>query len=180
MVDELSLHRLPHPESSGGTTTVTRDFASVYRAEMGPLIRFVMKHGARPQEAADAAQEAFVQAYKAWETISFPERWLRTVAPRIYFRAALKVKEDLPGEICSSPGDCHLLTDIELSDQERSVFAALAELTGRQRQVMAWYYDGYDTREIAEVLEISEAAVRQNLHRARKQLKAHRIQRGGA
>ncbi|MFD0034969.1 sigma factor [Streptomyces sp. NPDC127172] len=100
MVDELSVRSSAAPATNcGGTGTAARDFATVYRAELVPLIRFVMKHGARPQEAADAAQEAFVQAYKTWDTISFPERWLRTVAPRIYFRAALKVKEDLPGEI---------------------------------------------------------------------------------
>jgi hypothetical protein len=68
MVDELSVRSSAAPATNcGGTGTAARDFATVYRAELVPLIRFVMKHGARPQEAADAAQEAFVQAYKTWE-----------------------------------------------------------------------------------------------------------------
>ncbi|MFG2880684.1 hypothetical protein ACGFYU_37700 [Streptomyces sp. NPDC048337] len=61
------------------------------------LARFVMKHGASPQEAADAAHEAFATAYPQWDSIRFPARWLRTVAVRVYFRA--KLREDLLGHL---------------------------------------------------------------------------------
>ncbi|MCI4078843.1 sigma-70 family RNA polymerase sigma factor [Streptomyces sp. MMS21 TC-5] len=71
-------------------------------------------------------------------------------------------------------------TNIALSDQEREVYTALAELPSRQRQVMAWFYDGYTITEIADVLEIAKESVRQNLCRARATLKARLSQQGGA
>jgi RNA polymerase sigma factor (sigma-70 family) len=59
----------------------------------------------------------------------------------------------------------------ELADQERFVLAALAGLPGKQRQVMAWSMDGFSPGEIAQVLGEEPAAVRQNLRRARQNLK---------
>lgn len=154
-----------------------QDFPDVYRREMPLLTRFVMKHGASAQEAADAAQEAFTAAYAQWDSIRFPARWLRTVATRAYFRA--KLREDLPGDLPEGRNASHLPTDIQLSEQEREVYAALAELPPRQRQVMAWHYDRYTGAEIADELGITEEAVRQNLHRARATLKVRLSQRGG-
>lgn len=178
MVDDISPPAVRSASARIETVLGPQSFADVYRAEMPLLARFVMKHGASPQEAADAAHEAFAQAYEVWDNIRYPSRWLRTVASRVYFRA--KLREDLPGELPSSPTEFHLPSNIELSDQEREVYGTLAELPPRQRQVMAWYYDWYTVPEIAEVLRITEDAVRQNLCRARAALKARQSQRGGA
>ncbi|MER5935369.1 sigma-70 family RNA polymerase sigma factor [Streptomyces sp. NPDC002054] len=175
MADDTSL---PGPGTRVKTESAPLDFPEVYRREMPLLVRFVMKHGARPQEAVDAAQEAFATAYPVWESIRFPARWLRTVATRLYFRT--KLREDLPGELPETGAEFHLPTNIQLSEQEREVYAALSALPPRQRQVMAWFYDRYTVGEIAEELGVTEAAVRQNLHRARVTLKAHLSGRGGA
>ncbi|MFC9271315.1 sigma-70 family RNA polymerase sigma factor [Streptomyces zhihengii] len=156
--------------------SVPQEFPDVYRREMPLLTRFVMKHGASPQEAADAAQEAFAAAYPQWSSIRFPARWLRTVAARAYVRDRLR--EDLPGDLPEGR-DNSLLTGIQLSEQEREVYEALARLPSRQRQVMAWFYDHYTPAEIAEELGITQEAVRQNLHRARATLKVRLSCRGG-
>ncbi|GAA3123221.1 RNA polymerase sigma factor [Streptomyces goshikiensis] len=155
----------------------THSFPDAYQREMPLLTRFVMKHGAGPQEAADAAHEAFATAYPQWDRIRFPKRWLRTVAVRVYLRARLR--EDLPGELPTTRAESHVPTNIQLSDQEREVYSALAELPSRQRQVMAWFYDGYTVAEIAEELEITKESVRQNLCRARATLKARLSGEGG-
>ncbi|MEU9107156.1 sigma-70 family RNA polymerase sigma factor [Streptomyces xanthophaeus] len=177
MADDTSLPRTG-PATQVRTGPGPHDFADAYRREMPLLTRFVMKHGASPQEAADAAHEAFATAYPQWDSIRFPARWLRTVAVRVYFRA--KLREDLPGELPTTRAESHVPTNIQLSDQEREVYAALADLPSRQRQVMAWFYDGYTVAEIAEELEITKESVRQNLCRARATLKARLPRRGGA
>jgi hypothetical protein len=65
-----------------GATVAEAEFVTFYRAEMLAVIRHVMNHGASEQEAVDATQTAFVQAYQVWETIGHPRAWVRTVATR--------------------------------------------------------------------------------------------------
>ncbi|MGW2272243.1 RNA polymerase sigma factor [Streptomyces yangpuensis] len=177
MIDDAAV-READPAGRAGSGRARHDFPETYRRELPLLTRFIMKHGASPQEAADAAHEAFATAYPQWSTIQYPACWLRTVAVRVYFRARLR--EDLPGELPAARAESHVPTNIQLSDQEREVYTALAELPARQRQVMAWFYDGYTITEIADVLEITKESVRQNLCRARATLKARLSQQGGA
>ncbi|MGW9067979.1 RNA polymerase sigma factor [Streptomyces yangpuensis] len=177
MIDDAAV-RQTDSVSRAGSGPERHDFPETYRRELPLLTRFIMKHGASSQEAADAAHEAFAAAYPQWSTIQYPARWLRTVAVRVYFRARLR--EDLPGELPTTRAESHVSTNIQLSDQEREVYTALAELPSRQRQVMAWFYDGYTIAEIADELGITKESVRQNLCQARAALKARLSQRGGA
>ena len=50
--------------------------------------------------------------------------------------------------------------------------AALERLPGERRALLSLrYVDGYDTREIAEILRIPEGTVKPRLHHAREQLR---------
>ena len=51
------------------------------------------------------------------------------------------------------------------------MLAAPASLPPKQREVMAWHIDGFRSAEIAATLHIDPAAVRQNLVKARRNLK---------
>jgi RNA polymerase sigma factor (sigma-70 family) len=63
------------------------------------------------------------------------------------------------------------LSAVELRDEARTVLAALATLPPKQRPVMAWCIDGYTPAEIAREMGADSAEVRQNLAKARKNLK---------
>lgn len=142
----------------------------MYRAELAGLVRHVMFHGASTEQAWDAAQSAFSQAYPVWSRIRVPRAWLRTVAVRAYWRSAVpETPTDAPPEH-PDPASDRGLTPVELGEQERLVLRALAGLPVKQRQVMAWTIDGYAPAEIADALGEDPAAVRQNLRRARKNL----------
>jgi RNA polymerase sigma factor (sigma-70 family) len=154
-----------------GATVAEAEFAAFYRAEMAAVVRHVMNQGAGEQEAADAAQTAFVQAYQAWETISHPRAWVRTVAARSFLRSLPWIRE--------IPADTSVLEDavagpaigkVEFSTEEQVVLEALAGLPRGQREAMAWHFDGFTPTEIAERLGTSSAAVRQSLARARRNL----------
>ena len=57
-------------------------------------------------------------------------------------------------------------------DSDSCVFEAVMKLPVKFRTVVhLYYYEGYKTAEIANLLGKSDAAVRSDLHRARKQLK---------
>jgi RNA polymerase sigma-70 factor (ECF subfamily) len=132
------------------------------------LIRFVMRLGADPHAAADAAHSAFTAACAQWEGIDNHGAWLRTVASRAYYRQRLC--PETPVE--ALPERLQFYDDpVELGEQAAAVYSALAALPDRPRQVMAWHLDGYETGEIARRLGLTPAAVRQNLCRARERLR---------
>ena len=144
-------------------------FAAVYRVEFAALVRHVMFHGAAVDEARDAVQAAFEQALPVWPRIRTPRAWLRTVALRAYLRSS--VPEVPTDAVPDRPGPFSAAVRVELGEQERAVLVALLELPVKQRQVMAWSFDGFSPAEIAEVLGEDPVAVRQNLHRARQNLR---------
>ena len=66
-----------------------------------------------------------------------------------------------------------------IGQEQASVLALLRRLPPRQRQIMAWVYDGYTPKEIADLLGMEPNAVRASLHKAREALKACLEQEGG-
>ncbi|MFI0411804.1 RNA polymerase sigma factor [Actinomadura sp. 3N508] len=145
-----------------------QEFSTLYENEMAKLMRFVMKHGASTTEATDAAQSAFSLAWGSWDRIREPKAWLRTVAVREYLR---RPPVETPIDAVPDRAAFPLLDSVELGEQEQRVMDALHTLPMKQRQVMAWHYDGFPNAQIAKEMGINEAAVRQNLHRARERLK---------
>jgi RNA polymerase sigma factor (sigma-70 family) len=167
----MSSPPLTPSEGIGGEAMAEFDFAGCYHTEMPVLVAYVMSLGATEQEAMDAAQSAFLDAYKVWSTIDSPRAWLRTVAMRAYLKS--RVPETLTDAwpVLESTGDRLPAASVEFTEQERAVVAALQGLPIKQRQAMAWHFDGFSPTEIAERLNTDPAAVRQNLRKARRNLK---------
>ncbi|MFJ5034552.1 RNA polymerase sigma factor [Streptomyces sp. NPDC088560] len=146
------------------------DFALFYSEHLAMLTRFVMRLGASPHEAAEAAHAAFVEAFPKWSQITTPRAWLRTVATRAYLRQT-GLRDQLTDTVPDQPGGECPLTAVVLKDEEQYVYKALGMLPPRQRQVMAWHLDGFAHSEISDELGITVEAVRQNYARARASLK---------
>jgi RNA polymerase sigma factor (sigma-70 family) len=64
-------------------------------------------------------------------------------------------------------------SDIRALEQRYDVLRLLDKLPPRQRQVLAWTYEGYTPTEIAEELRLTPEAVRANLYKARQAAAAH-------
>ncbi|TKS96073.1 sigma-70 family RNA polymerase sigma factor [Streptomyces galbus] len=146
------------------------EFAGFYEKTMPRLVVFVMRHGADLHEAREAAQAAFVQAWERWESIEYPNAWLRTVAFRQLVRLRER-REDALQDTDEPPGGVCPVERVELGAQEEFVLRVLAGLPLQQRRAFAWIYDGFTPQEAAKALQTSPEAVRQNLARARKSLK---------
>lgn len=118
-----------------------------------------------------------LRAYKDWGSIDHPKAWARTVASREYYRRLLACHEvpvtELP-DIAGSMAD----TVIIGQEQER-ILVLLRRLPERQRQIMAWCYDGYKPAQIADILGIDPGAVRVSLHKARAALQAYLAEEEG-
>ncbi|MFI1360206.1 RNA polymerase sigma factor [Streptomyces sp. NPDC020898] len=148
--------------------------AGVLHDEQYPaLVRFLLLQGASWAEAQDAVQDAFTQMCAPGVTITYPRAWLRTVAWRSWVSQQVKLEEtcaDLPepqiGLRWQTPAHA-----AELGEEERQVISLLQHLPAKQRAAMAWHLDGFTTEESARAMGTTQAAVRQNLARARTALK---------
>lgn len=154
------------------------EFAVLYRQHRSALVWYLRCHGAGDAEAADAVQDAFACALQADDLVrdsgAWPG-WLRTVAFRCYVRSlagragrhGLLAMAEVP-EPAAAAGPA---VDAELRRQEELVLSLLAALPPQQRRVFALHYDGWGTAEIAALLGMEHAAVRQNVARARAALR---------
>ena len=104
-------------------------------------------------------------------TVRNRRSWLRKVALREFIEASSTNERRLEGHdqlSLSIPSDP---SDIESLLEQDAVLSAIRQLPPLQRQVFALHFDQLSTREIAGTLQITEAAVRQNLVGARARLK---------
>ncbi len=158
------------------------EFAALYRQHRSALVWYLRCHGAGHAEAADAVQDAFACALRAASQVrdhhAWPA-WLRTVAFRCYVRSLARrggpghdaVSVVTVAEVPDQPAAGEPAADAELREQEEFVLSRLASLPPQQRRVFALHYEGWTAPEIATELGMDNAAVRQNIARARAALR---------
>lgn len=159
-------------------TVANVEFDAFYAVERMALVRFVMYLGCTDADTAeDIAHTAFMRAFAAWATIRFPKAWLRKVAQNEYFRycqaAARETPLDADPDEGGRPGLSAAMTLDHQARLREVLAAAVSHLPPKQRQVMAWHWDGFTDGEIAAELSDSEEAVRKNRSRAVKNLRRH-------
>ena len=138
------------------------------------LYRFALYLSGNRELAQDLCQDCYMKVFKAIESMENPARffsWLFRIAKNQFLdhcdsagRQAPSFKEDLAKSFEDTPSG----EDIELMIGVR---AALTELEPEDRLlVLSVDLEGLSYAEAAELLGISEAAVRSRLHRARQLL----------
>jgi len=158
-------------------TVAKVDFVAFYDAERRSLVRFVMFLGcADAGTAEDIAQTTFMRAFAAWNTSRLNRAWLRKVAQNEYFMHCRAAGRET--SLDADPGRADRLAGVSAAaalEQQavtREVLVGvIAGLPPKQRQVMAWHWDGFTDAEIAAELGDSAAAVRKNRNRAMKNLR---------
>ncbi|MBT5536468.1 sigma-70 family RNA polymerase sigma factor [Candidatus Poribacteria bacterium] len=132
------------------------------------------------QLAEDAAQEAFLEAWKSLDGLQQPDAfvaWFRQIVSRSCARITRKrqvltVPAEDAWEVAS--GDPNPHESAEAGDLHRRVMEAIKSLPEHEQLVTALYYiDGYTQPEIADFLEVPTGTVKSRLHKART-----RLQRG--
>jgi RNA polymerase sigma-70 factor (ECF subfamily) len=172
-------HRAPVPAQPSADVVAELEFTTFYKAALPRLVAFLRWQGAPLPDAADCAQEALAACFQQWSAIERPYAWCRTTASRSYARHLATIREHLVDDLNTVGSPLFIpATDIDAIEHRHTVLALLDRLPLRQRQVLAWTYDGATTSEIAETLQISPDAVRSNLYHARTTLRAHRDELG--
>lgn len=126
-----------------------------------------------PEDGADAVQEAI---FAAWQHIGRLRKpgYFKTWLTRILIRQCYNLL-DIRQKHAHSELEAALDGAEEPGgwDTSLDVRAALTELGENDRLVLGLYYsDGLSVRDIAKLLRLSEAAVKQRLHRSRKKFQA--------
>jgi RNA polymerase sigma-70 factor (ECF subfamily) len=148
-----------------------------------PVYNLAYRMLGNPTEAEDAAQETFLRAYARLSTYQ-PEmkfsNWILSIAShycidRLRRRRFTWVPvEDNPA-VEALAGDDHRPEDAALrAEQSREIQALLDHLEPDYRTplVLRYWYD-LSYKEIADILNITESALKSRLHRARLQLAEH-------
>ena len=135
-----------------------------------------------PSDAEDAMQDAFLSAFKGWDDFrgdASPTTWLY----RIAVNAALqRVRRRPDDELVERDEEAAQIVDWT---GDAALAAVRAELHGQLEQAIALLppelqvplvlrdIEGLSTAETAAVMELTEAAVKSRLHRARAVLRRH-------
>lgn len=154
-------------------------FAPLYETYADLVWRYALSRLSDQERAADATSQTFSRALAALPRYQ-PKRqgdgttfrsWLMTIARNVVIDETRKERHATP---LDAPSVQHRLVDrgrspeehAVIADERRRINAALAELPETQRQIVELRAIGTRSTEIAEVLQMSHAAVRTANHRA--------------
>ena len=153
------------------------EFESLLSAYQQPITAYLTNLLGDVEQGQELAQETFLRAYRALAAgvqLDHPKAWLYRIATNVArdaFRRARLVRwlrlhdiQDHPALRIPDPTDC-------VADQ-LAVRAALAHLRPAYRVPLVLHLcEGLSTLEIAEVLSLSQGAVKMRLSRAREQFR---------
>ena len=149
----------------------TERFEVFYARELQRIVRLAFVLTGSLVAAEDLAQEAFADAYRRWSEIGRyekPATWVR----RVVLNRAVSARRRRLTEL-------RYLTRLQhrndFADPDTShdaeLWAEVRRLPRRQAQVITLHYvEQLTTADIAELLDISQAAVKTHLQRARSAL----------
>lgn len=164
-------------------------FAMLVDMYSKPVYNLCYRMLGNPQDAEDAAQEAFLRAYRSLDRYD-PDRklitWLLSIAAHYCIDQQRRVRapqvsldETDPGELRerrAGPEKAYVLK--ETGDEVQQL---LAQIPARDRAAIILYY-WYDLsyQEIAKQLKLTESALKARLHRARRSLAKIWLETDGA
>jgi RNA polymerase sigma factor (sigma-70 family) len=143
------------------------EFSMFYREHMPKLVAFLMVQGVPASLAADIAQETMIETWRRWEDIERPAAYIRVTASRRWWHSARDERREI--SVQDPPEPTRLISDDYAAEVENrhALLQALKQLSARQRETMAWVYDGFRPTEIALILGEEPATIRSRLREAR-------------
>lgn len=157
--------------------------------------RWAFHYAKNLSDAEDIAQEAFVEAYFRLDTLREPHKfgswlrsivantsvsWLRRRKPAVSFEEISIIHSD--GKLFERYNRYEVTTPDDLLEQqerENLLQSAIDALPPEyQRIITMFYFDSCSYKEITAHLNVSVAAVKSMLHRARQKLKKEILKNG--
>lgn len=144
-------------------------FARLVAQFKGTVFRTAYGYLRNRADAEDVAQEVFLKLYRStreFEDLDHLKRWLIRVTVNectSLYRALRRHPENI---------DDYLDTLVAPAPRDAELLRQVMALPTRYRTVLyLYYYEGYDTRGVAELIGVPESTVRTRLARGRHRLK---------
>jgi RNA polymerase sigma-70 factor, ECF subfamily len=156
--------------------------AAAFEALRGRLFGLAYRMVGSRADAEDIVQEAYVRWHQASkDSIESPEAWLVTATSRLAIDRLRRLKTEreayvgpwLPEPIVATAPPDH---NVDLADDLSMAFLTLLERLAPEERAAFLLHDLFDVdyADIASVIERSEAACRQVVHRARERVRGDR------
>jgi RNA polymerase sigma factor (sigma-70 family) len=152
--------------------------ALIERFERAALaLAFSILHNRAAASAGDVVQDAFIKAWTELHRLEDPKRfagWLMQIVRNTALDARRRIQRrgttvsEFPDLASADAGPAYGMEERETAGEIQSALAELDETT--RAAVMLRYYDGLNSREIAELLDLTPPAIDMRLSRARKEL----------
>lgn len=148
----------------------TETFEAFFELGYARLVRSLLALTGRRAVAEEIAQEAMLEAYRRWSSVSAferPDLWVRRVAINRAISTRRRVVAEMAAfaRIGLPPEEAR---PVELRDE--ALWAAVRRLSGQQRAAMVLSIEGYTAREIGDVLGCSDETAQTHVRRARTRL----------
>ena len=135
------------------------------------LLRLALSILRHPQNAEDAVSAAVITAYQKLDTLRDDhalKSWLMRITARCCYDQLRKSKREILYDELVETGETLFIEPLE-----ETLYAKLRQLPEGQAQVLVlYYYEGYSTAEIAQILGLPRPAVSMRMTRGRARLKA--------
>jgi RNA polymerase sigma-70 factor (ECF subfamily) len=143
------------------------ELEALFRAEYRGLVRALAVVAGDLESAADAVQDAFVQAHRHWSRVGRydePAAWVRRVAVnRVLNQHRSRRRRDAAAERLTPPGPA--------GERDLDVGPAVAALPKQQRMAIALHYlADLSVAQVAAAMEVAPGTVKSHLHAARQAL----------
>jgi RNA polymerase sigma-70 factor (ECF subfamily) len=163
------------------TTTSVAALEEFYRDAHQPLVRHAIFVGWDPDDAEDAVSDTMLDVVKRWDLIENPQAYARRAVISNLIknkeRGLRRIRERLI-QLGAVPPEHDLDPGLMVWEQQEWVTRLLKSLPPAEREALAFVVDGFTPQEIALLLGKTDAAVRQNLHAARKRLTKYLAETG--
>ncbi|HTK37116.1 MAG TPA: RNA polymerase sigma factor [Pyrinomonadaceae bacterium] len=148
-------------------------FNEIYDETAQPLWRYVARISGSATSADDILQETYLSFLRSSfrsDDINQTRPYLYKIATNLVYKRFHKSRHEAQSEVDEAAQDKTAFGSISESTEMSQIFSRLNE---RERALL-WlaYVEGYEHKEIAEILNINSLSVRVLLFRARRQLAA--------
>lgn len=152
------------------------DFDRLYRAAYPRVYRTLTAILRDPAEAEDCAQDAFVHAFRAWRRWrpdAPAEAWIHRIAVNRAISYRRRAQLRTAGELLRRLGRPAASADPAVIASQPDVLSALRSIPPRlAAAIVLRHYHGYNNREIAAAIGVSERTVGTRLRQAAERLRA--------